>query len=185
MRARISFSKSLVIGAFALVPGMLLGGSALAQDATPASTPLGPSEGYPVAIHQGSCDDLTAEPSFEIANAVTVGVGGEGEVETVGGSEGAPIITDATATVDSSLNDIAEQGSAVAVHASEDEYDTIVACGNVAGIKEEGKVVIPINSGENSTVVGVAILEEDGDDKTNVTVYLFDTRDEQAATPAA
>jgi hypothetical protein len=184
MRTYTSLSKSLVFGALALVPGLLIGGSVLAQDATPSSTPLGPSEGYPVAIHQGSCDDLTAQPNFEIANAVTVGVGTEGEVETVGSTEGAAIITDATGTIDISLDDLAQQGNAVAVHASADEYDTIVACGNIAGIKEEGRVVIPINSGENSTVVGVAILEED-DDQVNATVYLFDTQDEQAATPAA
>ena len=184
MRTHLSFSKSLVVGAFAAVPGLLMGGAAIAQDASPIATPGGPSDGYPVAIHEGTCDSLTAQPNYEIDNAVTFGADDD-DVETVGDADAVPMVLSASATVDEKLNDLADNGNAIAVHASADDYDTIVACGNIAGIKNDGKIVVAMNSVDDETVVGVAILDEDtsgvlglGDEQVKATVYLFDTAEQ-------
>lgn len=189
MLTRMPFRKSVVLGALVIAPGLFMGGSALAQDSSPAATAGGPSEGYPVAIHAGSCDDLTAQPNFEIANAVTFGVDDD-DVETIGTAGSEPAILSASATIDDSLNDLANDGNAVAVHASADDYDTVIACGTIAGIKDDGKLVIALNSTDDATVVGIAILDEDnsgvlglGDDQVKATVYLFDTAESDSATP--
>ena len=186
MNTPISVTRRLAIGASILASG-LFAGAATAQEATPTL----PTEGFPVAIHQGTCDDLTAQPNYEIANAVTHGSNNE-EAESIGSAEALPVVLGASATIESSLNDLADEGNAIAVHASADDYGTIVACGNIAGMKDEGKLVVALNSEDDSTVVGVAILDEDnagalglGDDQVKATVYLFDTEDtgDDMATP--
>ncbi len=186
MRSKTTFTRSLTIGAFALVPGLLMSGAAVAQEGTPVATPGGPSEGYPVAVHQGTCDDLTAEPAFELGNAVTFGVdegeGGE-DVQTIGTGEALPLLLQASGTIDGSLEDLGSQGHAVVVHASPDDYETIVACGNVAGVNEEGRLAIALGPVDGSSVVGVAILE--GEDQVNATVYVFDTENAGGPTPEA
>lgn len=183
-----SFTKRLAIGASILASGLFAGAGA-AQEATPSS----PTEGYPVAIHEGTCDDLTAQPNYEIDNAVTHGSNNE-DAEPIGSDEALPVVMGTSSTIDSSLNDLADQGNAVAVHASADDYDTIVACGNIAGMKDDGKLVVALNSVDDATVVGVAILDEDnagalglGDDQVSATIYLFDTEDtaDDMATPAS
>jgi hypothetical protein len=186
MRSHTSFARSLAIGAFTLVPGLLMSGAAVAQEGTPIATPGGPSEGYPVAIHQGTCADLTAEAAFEIGDAVTFGLegeGAEGEVQTVGSGEALPLLLQASGTVDSTLEDLGSQGHAVAVHASQDEYETIVACGDIAGIINGGRLAIALAPVDGSSVVGVAILE--GEDQLEATVYVFDTQNAGGPTPEA
>lgn len=186
MRTTTSFRRSLAIGAFALVPGLLMSGSAVAQEETPIATPGGPPQGYPVAIHEGTCDDLTAEAAFEIGDAITFGVGDDGEgreVETIGTGEALPLLLQASGTVDASLQDLGNQGHAVAVHASQDDYDTIVACGDIAGVNKEGKLAIALSPVDGSSVVGVAILE--GEDQVEATVYVFDIENAGGPTPEA
>lgn len=182
-----SVTKRLTIG-IAFVASFMFAGAAVAQDATPA----GPSEGYPIAIHQGTCEDLTAQPNHELGDAVTHGSNNE-DAETVGTTEAIPVVMGTSSTVSATIGDLADEGNAIAVHASAEDYDTILACGNVAGINDDGTLVIALNSSEDSTVVGVAILDEDsggflglGDDEVQATVYLFDTEEDgAAATPEA
>lgn len=191
MRAQMSFTKSLAFGAAALIPGLFMGGAALAQDASPMSTPVGPPEGYPVAVHEGTCDSMTSQPNYEIDNAVGFGAD-DSDADTIGEGPAVPVVLSASGTIDSSLDDLGNNGNAIAVHQSKDEYDKIVACGNIAGIKHDGKVVVALNSVDEGTVVGIAILDSDtsgilglGDDQVNTTVYLFDTQDTGDATPAS
>ena len=72
--------------------------------------------------------------------------------------------------IDKKLDDLANEGNVIAVHASPDDYATLVACGQIAGVKEDGKVAIAL------APVG---------DSTKADVYIFDTIPADQATPAA
>ena len=85
--------------------------------------------------------------------------------------------------IDKKLDDLANEGNVIAVHASPDDYATLVACGQIAGVKEDGKVAIALAPVGDSTTVGVAILEEEGD-PNKADVYIFDTIPADQATPA-
>lgn len=163
------------------------GGAAIAAQATPAA---GDSTGgnYPVAIHQGTCEAPTAQPAYEIANTEPVGTG-EDEPTILGTPAGVPVLT-ASATVDASLDDVGNGGNIIAVHASPEDYATIIACGQIAGPSVDGQLTIALQPVGESTVVGVATLSSDnsgilglGDDQIQVTVYVFDTGANSPADP--
>jgi hypothetical protein len=91
-----------------------------------------------------------------------------------------PIIYSAHGTIDAPFAPIFNQPNVIAVHKSSEEYATIVACGNVGGIEFEGQdeVVVGLAPVNDSGVRGYAVFEYDsvlfGDDRTEVTAYLFD-----------
>ena len=170
-----------LIAGLALASSLALGTTALAQEATPGATPGGPSEGFPVAVHEGTCDNPTAEPLFDLGNAVAPGTG-EDEPETVGQQTGA-IVLQTDGTIDATLDDLGNAPHVVAVHQSPEEYDTIIACGEIAGIKTDGRLVVALAPVGDSTTVGVAVFNEDesgvlglGEDQVQGTVYVFDTQ---------
>jgi hypothetical protein len=175
--------RSKLLGLLTLLLGMFMTGSAAAQEATPAATPGGPPTGYPVAIHQGSCAEPTGQPAFDLGNATAPGTDQGGEVETVGQQAG-PILLVSSSTVEIALDDLGAQPHVIAVHASPDDYDTIVACGQIGGIKADGRIAFALEPVGSSTTVGVAILEEN-DDQIQSTVYVFDTLLSAESTPVS
>ena len=175
------FVRSIVPMFLILIVATLTSTVGLAQDATPAATPGGPPEGYPVAIHQGSCDDLTAEPVQQFDNAVATS---DGDEQQVVGKSQSSILLETSGEVDLTFDDLGNDLYSVAVHASPDAYDTIVACGQISGVIHDEKLVVALLATEGSTTFGVAILEE-GDDRTEVTVYVFTTSSSDIATPGA
>lgn len=148
------------------------------------STPGGPSAGYPVAIHEGTCATPNPNVAWDLGDAIGVGVN---EVSTpnassLGTVDGPPILVIA-ATIDVKLDDLGNEPHIIAVRASTMDA-TIVACGSIGGLKTDGTLATSLVSTSGSTVVGVAILEETGD-QTNVTVYVFDAASTPGGTPAA
>ncbi|HEU0165651.1 MAG TPA: hypothetical protein VFQ54_11460 [Thermomicrobiales bacterium] len=178
-------------GTSVLVSLVLLGGvmgqAVAADDATP--TPLA-AAGYPVAIHEGTCASPTAQPAYEIDNTTIVGSGSDPS-DTIGGTVNQPVL-EASATVKAKLDDVASQPHVIAVHASPTDYNTLIACGQVAGTKEDGKLVVALIPVNGSGVSGVAILDEDtsgvlglGDDQIKATVYLIAPSQPGEATPSS
>jgi hypothetical protein len=164
-------------------------GSGASQEATVDATPGGPSEGYPVAIHEGTCEEPTAEPAWEIGDAVSIGVD-QDDPEVIGPAL-TQTITVASSDLDFNLDSVADSDYVIAVHASPDDMGTLVACGQIAGIKVDGQLVVALASVGESEVTGIAILNEDnagildlGEDQTQVTVYAV-APDDDEATPAA
>jgi hypothetical protein len=160
-----------------------------AQEATADATPGGPSEGYPVAIHEGSCDQPTTEPAWELGDAVAFGV--EQEPDVIG-SAITQTIAATSSDLDFSLDSANDTDYVIAVHASAEDQDTIVACGQVAGIRSEGRLVVSLAAVGESEVTGVAIFDEDsggllglGEGQTQVTVYIVVPSDGDEATPSA
>lgn len=178
--------RTITLGTTALASAALLRGNAFAQDATPPATPGGPPEGFPVAIYSGSCGDLSDQPAYELGNAVTFGVPGGGDPQTIGGDEGVRTVVSAVSgTVDSDLQTLGDEGHAIVIHSSQEDL-TVIACGNVAGAISNGTLVVALAPVEPSTVVGIAVLEE-GDGEVEVTAYVFDTSvaENVPATPAS
>jgi hypothetical protein len=130
--------------------------AATAQDATPTAETLDVAS-YPVSIHAGTCDAPTAQP---IGPTLDTGVAGLDDGELVGISEQAPVQV-ASETFDGTLDDLTGTPHVVAVHASAEGYGTILACGEIAGYAEDGRLVIALRSVDGSGVSGVAILDDD------------------------
>lgn len=182
--------RTLLAGMSMLLSTMLLTGTAVAQEATPEATPGGPPEGFPVAIYQGTCDEPAADPAHEIGNAITPGVTEEGsEVETIGVSEEVVVLTKASATVEATLQDLGEEGHVVAVHDTAEDRN-IIACGQIAGVLDDGQLVVALSPVDDSTVVGVAIFDDESsgffdleEGQVQATVYVFDTATGDEDTP--
>ena len=92
-----------------------------------------------------------------------------------------PDVWVARGAIDASFESIFNQPNVIAVHQSSEQYETIVACGNVGGVDADvaaEEVVVGLGAADGSGIRGYAILEEDddlfGDDTIEVTVYLFD-----------
>lgn len=68
------------------------------------------SESQPAHIHEGTCDNLTAEPAYGLPNVVD------------GRSE---------ATVDVSLDTLTSGAYAINLHMSDDDLATYTSCGNI------------------------------------------------------
>lgn len=164
--------------------GLLAGPAASAQDASPVATPGGPSAGYPVAIHQGTCASPSADVAWDLDTAIGVGVTDVAtpNESSLGTVQGPPILA-AMSTIEVNLDDLGNEPYVIVVHASSSD-ETIVACGTIGGLKTNGKLAISFAPTNGSTVVGVAILEENGD-QTNATVYVFDQAATPGGTPAA
>lgn len=183
------FSRRLkTAGVTAMVSALAIGGATFAQDATPEEEQGGPSEGYPVAIHSGTCADLSDDMAYEIGSAITFGVSEDGEDPQTIGAEGGvtTVLLGVSNTVDNNLESLGNDGHSVVVHASTDD-STVIACGTISGAVNEGELALAITPVGDETVVGVAILQEDGD-STMAKVYLFDTDsagDEASATPVS
>ena len=168
--------------------GIVSGGSAaLTSQATPAA---GGSTGgnHSVAIHQGTCEMPTAQPAYEISNTAPVGADNS-DATVLGQPTGVPVLT-ASATVDATLDDVANGGNVVAVHASPEDYNTIVACGQIAGPGIDGELTIALQPVGGSTVTGIATLSSDksgvlglGSDQIKVTVYVIETGANSPAQP--
>jgi hypothetical protein len=182
--------------AFALAFGLVMTGAGAAQDATPEPAIAdAPSDGYPVAVHEGSCAEPASEAAFAIDNAVQVAAADEedDDVEIIGNVQG-PIVYQASSTLDVTLEDLGETDHVIAVHASDDDFGDVIACGQLAGVQQDGRVTVALAPVGDSTVSGIALVETGetgaldlGDEQVQVTIYIFDSEigEDDSATPAA
>ncbi|MDQ4045455.1 MAG: hypothetical protein M3173_08420 [Chloroflexota bacterium] len=124
-----------------------------AQDSTPA--PRGVA--YPVSIHEGTCEDPVAQP---IGPTIDTEVAGYAAADRLIGTAVQPPVLIAQAEVEATLDELTETPHVVAVHASPEEYGEIVACGEISGYLEDGKIVFALQAMEGSEVSGIAILDD-------------------------
>ncbi len=175
------------IGIFAVLAGATLGASA--QDASPAATPAGDLErasAYPVSIHQGTCQDWVAQPVGPTIDAVVAGR--EADATFIGINAQLPALV-ASADYDGTLAYFTDTPHVVAIHASAEDFGTVVACGQVAGFESDGQLILAIRGEPDTAVSGIAILEDNttvvddaldlvdesvdfGDDSIHVIVYI-------------
>jgi len=168
---------AILFAALALMMGVA--GAAVAQDATPAA-----AMAHPGHIHSGTCDtlgdvvyplndtvaiDMSATPEAMMASTP---VAGEGEV-----------VAQSTSTVDVALDDILAAEHAINVHESAENIGNYIACGDVAGTATDGMLMIELLELNASGYMGQAMLMDNGDGTTDVTIMLMDSG--MMATPAA
>jgi hypothetical protein len=95
-----------------------------------------------------------------------------------------PRIFKAEAEIDATFDDLFASPEVVAVHKNANEYDTIIACGELMQAEDaddEDQVVIALRPINGSGYYGYAVFERDtgnvpifGENTTGVTVYLFE-----------
>lgn len=153
------------------------GGVAVAQEATPGSSPPAPTGAtpppvtnvYPVAIHQGTCPQPEAEPVGDPIDAQVFGSTAE-EPQQVGSSQLPPALS-AQLSLPVTIQDATSVPHVIAVHQSPEEFGTVIACGDIAGTVSEGVLIVPIRPINQGTVAGIATVQEE-DENLNVTVFL-------------
>lgn len=189
MSTRPPFRRLLIVlGALCLATTGTLGTAA--QESTPVATPSTDAErgaAYPVSIHEGTCEDVVAQP---VGPAIETNVAGlDDDAELIGPSSEEPVLV-ATADYDGTIDYFTESPHVIAIHESPETYGTIVACGEIAGYSDGDELVFAIRSGPDSSVSGIATVRENttvvdqaldlvdqsvdfGDDSVHVTVYVI------------
>ena len=169
--------------AIALGLALLGGGATLAQTATaPAVGTASPvpatTESFPVAIHQGTCANPTAEPAYKIGD-IRGFINGNNEViprdQYQGTMTGSPVLTSGVG-VGPKLDDfLGTSPYVILVHKSAQDYTTYVACGEIGGPVVNDKLVVALRPLSGSDYYGVAILNRTntGSNGTTGDIYLF------------
>lgn len=175
MAARRGF-VSAALATAAVVGVVAAGVGALAQDA--AETPT-----RPVTLHRGACDDLGEAVEDAGAAALPANV----PLERVG-QDAATLAETSFATLPITLDDLLAEPYALAVAASDDAPDEVVACGEVGGIVDEnGAVTLGLREQAGSGLAGIAYLfpaEESPSTLASIFVAPVRAPGEAAATPA-
>ena len=169
--------RTAMIGALVLLTGLLAagGGRARAQDATPTAGDLA------VAIHAGTCAEPIAEPVHDLGAALPYGAdeeSGELEGEVRGTAPTEPVLR-AEGTIGATYGDLLDAPHALAVHEGGQAAGPMLACGDLGGLVDEGRLAVGLRPVGGSGLAGVALLDEDtegalgiGEDEVRVTVYL-------------
>jgi hypothetical protein len=158
-----------------------LGGTGLAQDATPVAGD-DQAGGFPNHLHLGTCDDLSPDPAVPLVDLMypewVPSMSGEAdaEVEVIVpdpedfGHAPIPVAVGVT-EVPVSLADILAGDHALNVHDADDP-SIYLACGNVGGIADpQGDLFIGLEETEGSGYSGAAWFHENGG-STTVVVFL-------------
>jgi plastocyanin len=140
---------AMVVG-FSL-PGMLAGGVA-AQGAIAAP--------HPSHVHAGSCAELDPNPLYPLTDVAPVSPDAESGAIEAG-----------TTTIEATLDELLASPHAINIHASAEDIETYIACGDVAGTVVDGQLAIGLSEQNGSGYAGVAVLATT-DAGTEVTVYL-------------
>ena len=152
----------------AVVAGtVLLGLSTMAPVAAHGGTQ------HPVTINAGSCRALD-EIVLPLGDAGDqLPVDGEPAASDPVGAETAVQVDGSITSVQLPLADLIAGDYAVVVHASADEIDSGVACGDVGG-RMVGENLLPIGLAQvdESGTSGIAVLEDNGDGTTRVSVFV-------------
>jgi hypothetical protein len=181
-RGRRSAQGAMIV----LVILALSGGMrAVAQDETPVEE-ANVVPPHPVAIHEGTCLEPTAEAAYTIGDAGPPTTDDD-ETPTLDDVRGTPSglgVDVASETIDVNLDDllIEDRTYILMVHESAETYDTYIACSEIGGAVLDDTLLLGIRPLNNSEYSGVAVLKAAGD-QTEVTAYLINLTGRLEATP--
>lgn len=207
MHRRSLSLTSLLVAAIMFVLGGLLTTSGLSAQGTPEAQGDADVIAHPAHIHAGTCQDL-GDVVYPLEDVSTGSVGAapvaspdvmgtpmaEETAET--GMSGTPMPTSAaqgqihamsTTDVEASLDDILGAEHAINVHESAENIQNYIACGDITGEATDGMLSIELQELNGSGFSGEAVLVDNGDGTTTVTVTLFSSADgmTDSATPAS
>lgn len=172
----------LAIAVIAVMGFGALGTSVVAQDDTAEAVIT-----HPAHVHVGSCAELDPNPAYPLDN-VGPRLTDDDELpasEDIKGSLTANAVEYSQTEIEVNLDDLLAEAHAINVHESDQNVGNYIACGDIGGPVLDDKLYIGLMEQNDSGYVGIATLEKK-DDKTQVTVYLFNTvPTEGQATPEA
>jgi hypothetical protein len=148
-------------------------------------------EAHPGHIHSGTCDEL-GDVVFPLEDATSGGMGmgtpmagmDMGAMATPGAGMGGGTYRSVT-EVEAALDDILAAEHAINFHESAENIENYVACGDLTGTPEDGMLEIELEELNDSGISGQAMLEDNGDGTTTVTVELEHAGMGTMATPEA
>ncbi len=173
-------------------------GASIAQDAS--GTPSAMEEAHPAHIHSGTCETLgdVVFPLTDVSYGDMMGT-------PMAGMDATPMAEDSedsddskdskegygegesatsTTTVQASLDDILAAEHAINVHESAEKIDVYIACGDITGTADGGKLEIDLEELNDSGYEGKATLMDNGDGTTTVDITLMES-EEMMGTPEA
>ncbi|HEV2127685.1 MAG TPA: hypothetical protein VGR22_03590 [Thermomicrobiales bacterium] len=189
MGRSILASIASVAGAFALVAAMLLsGGLATAQDGTPPPEFTEDDVPRPAHIHSGTCEEL-GDVVYPLGDLTGVTIQGSPVASPIVENPESPdivqgeVVIESITEVETTFDELFGAEHAINVHDSAENIGLYIACGNIEGEPEDGRLEIDIHPLNNSGFEGIAVLEETEEGVITVTVTLRDVSDVEA-TPA-
>jgi hypothetical protein len=181
-------SVQAAISSVLVAGGLILASSGIvaSQDATE------PPTSHPAFIEAGECTDLDANPVATLNELELLGSAEEGEGDEEGTRQvegvltASPIFTSTSEDIEFSFDDMLDSSHSVAVHLSQDDLQTYIACGEIGGVVADDELIVALHSVDDSDYDGIAILSRDDDGNVDVTIYLAGPSEtELEATPAA
>ena len=127
---------------------------------------------HPVTINAGTCAELgeVVIPLGDAGDHLPIdGVASAGEAQ---GSETAVQVDGSLTKVSLAFADLIGQPHAIALHASADDIDTVIACGDIGGKAMGTQFPVGLAQVDASGTWGVAILQDNGDGTTEVGIYV-------------
>jgi plastocyanin len=171
-------AAALIVGAMMIVAG-------------PRATSAQEEESHPAHIHSGTCDTL-GEVVYPLTNVGAGSMNAEGTptaMEQMGSDAATPVEVSVT-TVQTDLATLLGADYAINVHESADNIGNYIACGNIGGMVMDGTdLAIGVAELNESGYLGTALLHDNGDGTTTVTVALLeeygDEGEAEEGTPVA
>ena len=174
--------RAAVVGFVAAALVALTGvGGARAQDS--------PVAGHPAHIHAGTCADLDPNPLAPLKDVTGVLLGDDNDEtptgEDVKGAINAPLMEYSESTeIEAPFDDLLATSHAINVHESAENIDNYIACGDIGGVVKDDTVLVGLYEQNGTGYSGVAIVQKNGDDKVDVTIYLVPpTEPAESTTP--
>lgn len=169
---------------------------ALAQDQTQTPTPAAAPVAVmtmPASVHEGTCAQPVAEPAYDLGDVKPyLNDDGQplGQGDQVGTLTTPPLLTTTETAVEANLDDLLtpERPYVVVVHQDEQNFQTLIACGDIGGFEQDGQLVIGLRPLSNSGYAGIATLVRADDTMSSNIVLMSDVgalSGQAAATPAA
>jgi hypothetical protein len=183
------FAPAAILAAgLMLMASLLLGaGSTAAQTNTPAAGMMKETTTHPAHIHSGTCDTLggivyplndVAAPGLMATPMAGMSTPMAGMNTAIGNMMASPMagmenaVAESTTLVKVSLSDLTSGQFALNVHESAANIQNYIACGNVTGTATNNELDLKLNELNNSGYEGGAMLKDNGDGTTTVTVWL-------------
>ncbi|CAN5698662.1 hypothetical protein BH20ACT11_BH20ACT11_10100 [soil metagenome] len=206
MVKRVFAPVAVVAAAFVLVMSFVISAQAIGAQGTAATpAPQGETEvapSHPAHIHSGTCDmlgevvyplnDVTllgidVAPASTPVGATPAAVAGTDSTpvaaEAVGPGE---VVAESTTDVEVTLDELLSGEYAINVHESAENIQNYIACGNITGDEvEDGELTIDLMELNDSGFTGTAVLTNNEDGTTTVSVTLIQTGTAVTGTPVA
>jgi hypothetical protein len=182
MKLRRFVPIAIVIAA--LVAMAAFSGSAFAQSGTPTA-PIDMTVAHPAHIHNSTCatlgsiawplNDVSAPgmPMTMMGTPVAATPMASPVMEASATPMAGMVVGESVTTVKVNLADLEKAPFAVNVHESLPKITNYIACGDITGAITDNSLTIQLNELNNSGVSGTAMLHDNGDGTTTVSIQLM------------